>query len=147
VRVLPCPGRWHAHRGQRLVARPHCVGLRRPRAVGPDELDEVALDPLQGIEAGGGVLKDERQPVAPGPPPRLRVGREVDPVEQYLSGPLCHRREDAHDGPPERRFPASALADQADALTRPHRQAHALHGADRTAGTAVGDRHVVDEQR
>ena len=145
--VLAGPGRRHPHRGQGLPAEPGRLGLRRPRPVGPDELDEVALDPLQRIEAGGRVLEHQRQPVAPGPPPGLGIRGEVDPVEHDPPGPLRHRRQDAEHGPPERRLPASALADQPEALAR-RGPPGVTPSTARTGPRArpVGDRQVVDRQ-
>src|SRR5262249_21029012 len=39
------------------------------------------------------------------------------------------RRVDAHHGLAERRLPATGLADEAERLARPHRERHAVHGA------------------
>ena len=81
MRVLPRPGGRDPYRGQGLSAQPGRSAFDDAGPVGPDGLDEVALDALQGVEPGGGVLEHERQPVAPGLPPGLGVGGQVDAVE------------------------------------------------------------------
>jgi hypothetical protein len=54
---------------------------------------------------------------------------------------------DAHHRLAERRLAASALADEAERLTRPHRERHAVHGPDRARAQAerVPDREMPRE--
>ena len=47
-------------------------------------------------------------------------------------------------GPPERRFPASALSDEPEALAGGHANDHPVHRPDRPPGPTVGDRQAVD---
>src|SRR5688500_17347472 len=137
-------GYWRA----RFGGTPTAPSAPPPRlaAVGPDQLDEVALDPLQRIEPRRRILEHQRQLVATGPLPRLGVGCEVDPVEDDPAAPLRDRRQHTHDGPSQRRLPAPALADQPDALARRDGEGHVVDCLHRPPPRAVVHRQLLDQE-
>src|SRR5712692_4296116 len=132
-------GNWRARRRCR-VAQSQMLAQR---------LGDLTADAEHRVEGGHRVLEDHRQLAPAQPPQRLARQRvEIAPVDPDLAAHPRAVRQEPQDRARQHRLARAGFADNAERAARCERQAHARHGAERTALGRQHDREVVDlEQR
>ena len=120
----------------------------RQQAVRGEDLGDLRLDPHQRVEGRHRLLEDHRDaPPAHRVELRLVEGEQVGPAEEDPAADQPHRlRQKAHRGVGRHRLARAALADDAEDLAGPQREADPVDGVGAVRAGRQGDGELLDDE-